>query len=95
MGHTKCGAVTAACNHVELGNITKLLSKIKPAVDAVNVTSGEMHDEAIEEVAQLNVELSIGRIREESPILAELEEQGEIEIVGAMYDVSTGLVEFY
>ncbi|HFC31011.1 MAG TPA: carbonic anhydrase, partial [Oceanospirillales bacterium] len=51
--------------------------------------------EDVEEVAQLNVELSIKRIRQESPILAEMEEKGEIEIVGAMYDVSTGLVEFY
>jgi len=94
MGHTKCGAVTAACNHVELGNITTLLNKIKPAVDAVNVPPGEMHDETIEEVAQLNVELSIERIRNESPILAELEQNDEIEIVGAIYDVSTGLVSF-
>jgi len=94
MGHTKCGAVTAACNHVELGNITTLLDKIKPAVDVVNTKPEEMHDDVIEEVAQLNVELSISRIKQESTILAEMEEQGEIEIVGAMYDVSTGLVEF-
>ena len=94
MGHTKCGAVTAACNNVELGNITTLLDKIKPAVDVVNTKPEEMHDDVIEEVAQLNVELSISRIKQESTILAEMEEQGEIEIVGAMYDVSTGLVEF-
>ncbi len=94
MGHTKCGAVTAACNHVELGNITTLLNKIKPAVDVVNTMPEEMTDDVIEEVAQLNVELSITRIKQESTILAEMEEQGEIEIVGAMYDVSTGLVEF-
>ncbi len=94
MGHTKCGAVTAACNHVELGNITALLDKIQPVVDVVNVEPSEMHEEVIEEVAQLNVELSINRIRQESEILAEMEESGEIEIVGAMYDVSTGLVEF-
>jgi len=94
MGHTKCGAVTAACNHVELGNITALLSKIKPAVDVVNIDPTEMHDEAIEEVAHLNVELSITRIRQESAILSEMEKNGEIEIVGAMYDVATGLVEF-
>ncbi len=94
MGHTKCGAVTAACNHVELGNITALLSKIKPVVDVVNVKPSEMHDDVIEEVAHLNVELSITRIKQESKILAEMEEKGEIEIVGAMYDVSTGLVDF-
>ena len=94
MGHTKCGAVTAACNHVELGNITALLSKIQPVVDVVNIKPSEMNDDVIEEVAHLNVELSITRIKQESTILAEMEEQGEIEIVGAMYDVSTGLVEF-
>ncbi len=94
MGHTKCGAVTAACNHVELGNITALLDKIQPVVKVVNIEPSEMHDDVIEEVAQLNVEMSINRIRQESEILAEMEEKGEIEIVGAMYDVSTGLVEF-
>jgi len=95
MGHSNCGAVTAACNHVELGNITALLSKIKPVVEAVNVDANNMHDEVIEEVAHLNVELSITRIKQESSILAEMEERGEIEIVGAMYDVNTGLVEFF
>lgn len=98
MGHSKCGAVTAACNNVELGNITSLLNKIKPAVDVVRVNSestGEMTDTAIEEVAVLNVELSIARIRKESPILAEMEINNEIEIVGALYDVSTGKVEFF
>lgn len=98
MGHSKCGAVTAACKNVELGNITSLLNKIKPAVDVVRVNSestGEMTDTAIEEVAVLNVELSIARIRKESPILAEMEINNEIEIVGALYDVSTGKVEFF
>ena len=95
MGHTKCGAVTAACNHVELGNITPLLNKIKPVVDAVNIEPGNMHDDVIEDVAQLNVGLSINRIRKESQILLDMEDNGEIEIVGAMYDVETGLVEFY
>jgi carbonic anhydrase len=94
MGHSKCGAVTAACNHVELGNITALLNKIKPVVDKVNVEPANMNDEIIEEVAHLNVEQSIKQIRKESSILAEMENNGEIEIVGAMYDVTTGLVEF-
>jgi len=95
MGHSKCGAVTAACNNVKLGNITALLSKIQPAIAAVNVDMSEMHDEVIEEVAHLNVEQSIAQIKQQSPILAEMERQGEIEIVGAMYDVSNGLVEFF
>lgn len=98
MGHSKCGAVTAACNSVELGNITPLLNKIKPAVNAVKVNSenaGEMSSEVIEQVALLNVELSINRIRKESLILAEMEKKNEIEIVGALYDVSTGKVKFF
>ncbi len=94
MGHTKCGAVTAACNQVELGNITALLNKIKPVVDSINVSPDKMNDEVVEEVAHLNVEWSISRILQESPILAQMKENGEIKIVGAMYDVSTGLVKF-
>ena len=93
LGHTKCGAVTAACNHVELGNITILLDKIMPAVNSV-ISDKQISDEAIEEVAVVNVKLSIGRIRKESPILSEMEKNGEIDIVGAMYDVATGKVEF-
>lgn len=91
LGHTKCGAVTAACNHVELGNITALLDKIQPAVNAVNK---EVNSETIEETAIVNVQLNIERIRLESPILAEMEKNGEIEIVGASYDVSNGEVTF-
>jgi len=94
MGHTKCGAVTAACNNVELGNITSLLEKIKPAVKLVNGSNKPMDDSAIEEVAVTNVRLSISQIRRKSPILEEMEENGEIEIVGAMYSVSSGKVEF-
>jgi carbonic anhydrase len=91
LGHTKCGAVTAACKHVELGNITALLSKIKPAVEKVNK---EVTPDSIEETAIVNVALSIENIRKESPILAEMESQGEIQIVGASYDVGTGKVRF-
>ncbi|AMC12055.1 carbonic anhydrase [Lutibacter profundi] len=95
MGHTKCGAVTAACQNVKLGNITPLLHKIKPAVDIIKVERGEFDEEAIEEVALVNVKISIDRIREESPILLEMEENNEIEIVGAIYDVSNGKVDFF
>ena len=94
MGHTKCGAVTSACKNVELGNITSLLGKIKPAIDLVRKGNDEMTEEEIEKVNINNVQHSIARIREESPILAEMEESGEIEIVGANYDVNTGIVEF-
>ena len=93
LGHTKCGAVTAACNGVELGNITHLLSKIQPAVKSV--MKGDPDPKTIEEVALKNIELSIERIRDESPILAEMEENGNIMIIGAVYDVSSGVVCFF
>ena len=93
LGHTKCGAVTAACNRVELGNITHLLSKIQPAVKSV--MKGDPDPKTIEEVALKNIELSIERIRDESPILAEMEENGNIMIIGAVYDVSSGVVCFF
>ncbi len=95
LGHTKCGAVTAACNHVELGNITPLLKKIQPAVSAIEKNGVIMDEESIEKVSVLNVKLSIDKIRKESPILSEMEKNKEIEIIGAMYNVSTGEVDFF
>ncbi len=95
LGHTKCGAVTAACKHVELGNITLLLNKIQPAVKAIEANVTEMDDVAIEEVSILNVKLSMERIREESSILSELEEAGTIKILGGIYNVATGKVDFF
>jgi carbonic anhydrase len=86
LGHTACGAVTAATQYVELGNITALLSKITPAVEALDPGT------AVDEVASKNVELNINRLRDESPILSELETSGTIAIRGAMYDVATGKV---
>lgn len=92
LGHTACGAVTAACNKVELGNITALLSKIKPAVNVFNdaINAGNYN---VDEVAEKNVLLSMENIRNESPILAEMEKNNEILIKGAMYDVSSGKVK--
>jgi len=95
LGHTKCGAVNAACNDVELGNITSLLSKVKPAVDFIRKNGEKMSDSAIEEVAIQNVKVSIDRIRQESPILADMEDTGQIKIVGALYDVHSGEVDFF
>ncbi len=95
MGHTKCGAVTAACKHVELGNITALLNKIQPAVKQIEPKTDTYSEKEIEQVATLNVKLTIERIRKESPILNEMEKNNEIEIVGAKYNVSTGKVEFF
>ena len=95
LGHTKCGAVRAACKNIEMGNITPLLRKIKPAVSLVSSENPEMHDQAIERVAIQNVQLSIEKIRIESSILSEMEENGEIKIVGALYSVTTAEVEFF
>ncbi len=94
MGHTKCGAVTAACNGVELGNITTLLSKIKPAVSKYKKDNTNFTDEMIENVSLENVNVSIKKITKESSILKDMEANNEIEIIGAMYDVNTGKVEF-
>jgi len=91
MGHTKCGAVTAACENVELGNITSLLAKIKPAIalSENNSSSGAI---SVENVSVKNVGISIETLRKESPILAEMEQQGLIQIAGAIYDVASGIV---
>lgn len=89
MGHTKCGAVTSACQGIELGNITPLLAKIKPAVEAAS------NIKDVDDVAKLNVELTIDRIRKESTILKEMEMNNEIAIVGAMYSVENGEVTFF
>lgn len=92
LGHTRCGAVTSACKHVELGNITPLLDKIQPAVGSV--VKGDLTPELIEKVAVKNVENSIEQIRKDSPILKEMEDNGEIVIAGAIYDVESGAVDF-
>lgn len=95
MGHTKCGAVTAACKNVELGNITALLNKIKPVVEIIKTERGILDDDAIEVVSLINVQFSIDQIRKDSPILSEMERNNEIKIIGALYNVSNGKVEFF
>ncbi len=91
LGHTKCGAVTAACQGVELGNITALLSKVKPAIKEVEERTGEIE---VEEVTKSNVQQSIVEIREKSTLLSDLEKEGKIKIVGAIYHVENGMVSF-
>lgn len=91
LGHTKCGAVTAACQGVELGNITALLSKVKPAIKEVQERTGALE---VEEVTKSNVQQSIMEIREKSTLLADLEKEGKIKIVGAVYHVENGMVSF-
>jgi len=91
LGHTKCGAVTSACKGVELGNITALLSKVKPAIANIKQRDGEVE---VEEVTKANVHQSIKEIREKSSILADLETEGKIKIVGAVYHVEDGRVTY-
>ena len=91
LGHTKCGAVTAACKGVELGNITTLLSKVKPAIANIKQKGGEVE---VEEVTKANVHQSMKEIRENSSILADLENEGKIKIVGAVYHVEVGRVSY-
>ena len=96
LGHTKCGAVTSACKKVELGNITALLSKIRPAVERVEKLVADIESpEAVQQVADENVRVAIEEIRAKSDILAEMEKNGEIAIIGGMYDISTGEVVFF
>ena len=98
LGHTKCGAIVGACNHVELGHLTTLLNKIKPAIEQEKTTA-EQRDGSnvtfVKNVTENNVNLTIERIRKESPVIKELEDQGAIKIVGGLYDVETGHVNFY
>jgi carbonic anhydrase len=96
MGHTACGAIKGAIDNVRLGNLTALLAKIRPAVEATHYT-GERSAKNyafVDAVAQKNVSLTIANIREKSPMLRDLESGGSIKIAGAMYNLKTGTVEF-
>jgi carbonic anhydrase len=98
LGHSKCGAVKGACDHVEMGNLTELLSKLQPAVYQEKNTASERNssnDKFVENVASINVKRSVSSIIERSAILAQMIENGEIGIVGAMHNIETGIVEFY
>ncbi len=99
LGHTACGAVKGACDDVKLGNITTLLSKIKPAVNAVKEPTEAANrvgsnSKFVDEVVHKNVEISMNEIREKSAVLTEMENNNEIVIVGAVYNVSSGKIEF-
>ena len=99
LGHTACGAVKGACDHARLGNLTALINKIEPAVEAVTEPKEESQRNSsninfVNTVAEKNVEMTISNIRSSSPVLAEMEEQGSIKIIGGMYDIDTGIVHF-
>jgi carbonic anhydrase len=96
MGHTSCGAIKGAIDNAELGNLTGLLDKIKPAVQSTSY-SGERSSKNyafVDAVARTNVQMTVNNIRTSSPVLAGLESNGTVKIVGAMYNLQTAAVEF-
>ena len=97
MGHTNCGAIKGAIDDAQLGNITQMLTKIKPAVEKTSYDgekSSKNYD-YVDLVAKENVLLTIEEIKTKSPVLKEMLDKGEIDIVGCMYDLTTGKVEYY
>ena len=95
LGHEHCGAVKAAIDGVELGNITEMLDEIEPAVEKSQNFKGKKtskNEDYVAHVCENNVEITMNDIRERSPILKEMEDKGEIMIVGAVYDLDTGKV---
>ena len=94
LGHTSCGAIQGAKDQVELGNLTGLVNKLQPAVEAVKNEIGPSEELDINQIAEMNVTLTIEAIKQKSPILRDMFEKKEIGISGAMYDVNTGKVDF-
>jgi carbonic anhydrase len=97
MGHTACGAIKGAIDGAQLGNLTGLLNKIKPAVDATRY-EGERtskNDAFVDEVAKTNVRLTVSAIRQRSEVIAGLEKEGKVKVVGSMYSLVGGRVEFF
>ena len=98
LGHAKCGAVKGACDHVEMGNLTALLTKIRPAVDDENTITENRNSgnpEFVERVAAINVKRTVHAIMERSTILKEMIEKGQIGIVGGTHDITTGAVNYF
>ena len=100
LGHTACGAVKGACDHARMGNLTALINKIEPAVDAVELPVDEsMRNSSnigfVNSVASKNVELTLSNIRNKSEILNQMEASGDLIIIGGMYDIADGKVTFY
>jgi len=96
LGHEHCGAVKAAVDNVKLGNITAMLSKIRPAVESIayNGDRSSKNAEFVHMACESNIRKAIGDIRTNSPILKEMEDKGEIKIIGGVYDMDTGYVDF-
>ncbi len=97
LGHTACGAIQGACDGVELGKLTGLLNKVKPAIEAENSVTdnrSSKNSEFVDKVAGLNVDLVMHDIVKQSDILRQMVANGEIAISGGMYDIATGSVKF-
>jgi carbonic anhydrase len=98
LGHSRCGAIRGACDDVRLGNLTTLIAKLKPAVASVReptIDRNSKNSEFVEKVAEANVHLMIANIKHRSEILREMQDNDEIVIVGGMYEIQTGNIEFY
>jgi carbonic anhydrase len=98
LGHSKCGAVKGACDHAEMGNLTALLAKIRPAVDDELETKDNRNStnaNFVENVAAINVKRTVKSILERSTILEQMIANGEIGIIGGMHDLTTGQVTYY
>jgi carbonic anhydrase len=98
LGHTQCGAIRGACDHVEMGNLTALLNKIQPAIYEENSETENRNASNyifVEKVASIHIKRTLHAILDRSPILKEMIEAGTIGIIGAKYDVATGVVDFY
>ena len=98
LGHSKCGAIKGACDHVEMGNLTSLLTKIRPAVEDETSTKNNRNSsngEFVEKVSAINVHRTINAIMDRSVILNEMAKSGQIAVVGGMHDITTGEVNFY
>lgn len=98
LGHTSCGAIIGACDNAKLDNLTLLLNKIKPAIDAEkteNENRNGSNSNFVNKVAVQNVYLTIERVRKESPLISEYEKDGKIKIIGGLYNIETGKVDFF
>ena len=100
LGHTACGAVKGACDHARLGNLTTLINKLEPAVEAVSEPTEpeertSKNIDFVNAVAKKNVQMTMQNIRNRSGVLKEMEDDGSIAIVGGMYDIADGSVTFY
>jgi len=97
LGHTHCGAIKGACDHVELGNLTSLLTKINPAIDAETseILRNSSNISFVEKVTNINVKKTVELILERSPLIRELVQNGEIAIIGGVHNIASGVVDFF